>query len=111
MEMDAMTLREICDSLGVSRRAVQGYEKVGLVKPTGKNERGHLLYDEQTRERIREIRLFQQIGFTRKEVVEIIDAPSAVRKAALERQLVCLKAKKEDVEALIQEVYRLIEKS
>lgn len=106
-----MTLREICDSLGVSRRAVQGYEKVGLVKPTGKNERGHLLYDEQTRERIREIRLFQQIGFTRKEVAEIIDAPSAVRKAALERQLVCLKEKKEDVEALIQEVYQLIEKS
>lgn len=25
--MDAMTLREMCDSLGVSRRAVQGYEK------------------------------------------------------------------------------------
>lgn len=106
-----MTLREICDSLGVSRRAVQGYEKVGLVKPTGKNERGHLLYDEQTRERIREIRLFQQIGFTRKEIATIIDAPSEIRREALERQLVRLKKKKEDVEVLIQEVYQLIEKS
>ncbi len=109
--MDAMTLREICDSLGVSRRAVQGYEIVGLVKPTGKNERGHLLYDEQTCERIREIRLFQQIGFTRKEIAEIIDASGDIRKDALERQLVRLKKKKEDVDALIQEVYRLIEKN
>lgn len=109
--MDAMTLREICDSLGVSRRAVQGYEKFGLVKPTGKTERGHLFYDEQTRERIREIRLFQQIGFTRKEIAEIIDAPGDIRREALERQLVCLMEKKEDVEALIQEVYRLIEKN
>ena len=25
------TLREICDELNVSRRAVQGYEKMGLV--------------------------------------------------------------------------------
>lgn len=109
--MDAMTLREICDSLGISRRAVQGYEKVGLVKPTGKTERGHLLYDEQTKERIREIRLFQRIGFTRKEIVRIIDAPSDIRREALERQLVRLKEKKEDVEVLIKEVYRLIEMS
>lgn len=109
--MNAMTLREMCDSLGISRRAVQGYEKVGLVQPTGKTERGHLLYDEQTKERIREIRLFQRIGFTRKEIVEIIDAPSDIRREALEKQLVRLKEKKEDVEALIKEVYRLIEMS
>lgn len=109
--MDAMTLREICDSLGISRRAVQGYEKIGLVKPTGKTERGHLLYDGQTRERIREIRLFQRIGFTRKEIVKIIDAPGDIRREALERQLVRLKEKKEDVEGLIKEVYRLIEKN
>ena len=38
--MAEMTLRELCDSLGVSRRAVQGYEKAGLVSPEGKNERG-----------------------------------------------------------------------
>ena len=32
------TLREVCDLLGVSRRAVQGYEKVGLVEPSGRNK-------------------------------------------------------------------------
>lgn len=109
--MDTMTLREVCNSLGVSRRTVQGYEKAGLVKPTGKTERGYLFYDEKTRERIREIRLFQEIGFTRKEIAYIIDASDNIRKEALERQLVRLKEKKEDVEVLIQEVYRLIEKS
>lgn len=109
--MDTMTLREVCDSLGVSRRTVQGYEKAGLVKPTGKTERGYLIYDEKTRERIREIRLFQEIGFSRKEIAQIIDASGNIRKEALERQLVRLKEKKEDVEVLIQEVYRLIEKS
>lgn len=45
--MAEMTLRELCDSLGVSRRAVQGYEKAGLVSPEGKNERGYLLYSEE----------------------------------------------------------------
>ena len=36
--MAEMTLRELCDSLGVSRRAVQGYEKAGLVSPEGKTK-------------------------------------------------------------------------
>lgn len=40
--MNSMTLREVCDSLGISRRTVQGYEKEGLVAPTGKTERGYL---------------------------------------------------------------------
>ena len=43
--MEEMTLREICLSIGVSRRAVQGYEKAKLVSDTGKTKRGHLLYD------------------------------------------------------------------
>ena len=41
------TLHELCDALGVSRRAVQGYEKAGLVAPSGRNKYGHLLYDEK----------------------------------------------------------------
>ena len=35
--------REICETLGVSRRALQGYEKAGLVTASGRNKYGHLL--------------------------------------------------------------------
>ena len=54
------TLHELCDALGVSRRAVQGYEKAGLVSATDKNKYGHLLYDESSQRRIAQIRLYQQ---------------------------------------------------
>ncbi len=109
--MDEMTLRQVCDTFGVSRRAIQGYEKVGLISPSGKNERGYLLYDEETRERIREIRMFQQLGFTLREIKDIIDAEGDVQKAALERQLERLREEEKNIEVLIREVYRLIEKS
>lgn len=36
-----MTLREICETLELSRRALQGYEKVGLVTATGRNKYGN----------------------------------------------------------------------
>ena len=34
--MDDLLLRELCRLTGVTRRAVQGYEKEGLVSPSGK---------------------------------------------------------------------------
>ncbi|NLG03198.1 MAG: hypothetical protein GX567_05155 [Clostridia bacterium] len=34
------TLYEICNEYAVTRRAVQGYEKEGLVSSTGKNKYG-----------------------------------------------------------------------
>lgn len=109
--MDTMTLREVCNTFGVSRRAVQGYEKAGLITPFGKNERGYLLYDGKAQDRIKQIRLFQQIGFSLKEIGEIIDADDSVRNMALERQLDKLREEEKNIEVLIQEIYRLIDKS
>ncbi|MDE7176842.1 MAG: MerR family transcriptional regulator [Lachnospiraceae bacterium] len=109
--MDTMTLRQVCDTFGVSRRAIQGYEKAGLISPSGKNERGYLLYDGKSQERIQRIKLFQQIGFTLREIGDIIDAEGDVQKAALERQLGKLREKEKNIEILIREVYRLIERS
>ena len=108
--MENMTLRELCNAIGVSRRAVQGYEKAGLVSASGKNRYGHLLYDEKMQERIKKILLFQKIGFTIKEVKNLIDAPNDVLRVALEEQVKVLKEKSEDMEILIEKVYELMKK-
>lgn len=73
-----MTLREICETLGVSRRALQGYEKAGLVTATGRNKYGHLLYDNAAETRIAQIKFYQQLGFSIKEITVIIDAPNTL---------------------------------
>lgn len=49
--VNEMTLKEVCIAIGVSRRAVQGYEKAGLVSYTRKNSKGYLLYDKDAQER------------------------------------------------------------
>ncbi len=85
--MNYYTLREVCEIASVSRRAIQGYEKIGLVKPAAKNERGYLLYDSKGVDRIKTIRLFQQFGFALKEIVVIIDVDQAEQKRYLEKQL------------------------
>lgn len=107
--MDEMTLREICEKYGISRRAIQGYEKVELISASGRSKRGYLLYDVNTQERIKQIKLFQQFGFSLKEIKELIDAPKAELKIALEERIVELKLEKEQMESLIEKARALVE--
>ena len=107
--MNDMTLREICNTLGVSRRAVQGYEMAGLVSASGRNKYGHLLYDRKAQKRIELIKLYQQFGFTIREIKELIDAPEKMVKTALEKQILLLKEEQAQTEALIQKAYELLD--
>ena len=105
---NSKTLREIQDAIGVSRRAVQGYEKAGLVSPTGRNKYGHLLYDEEAQKRIAQIKLYQQLGFTVKEIGNLVEAPDMVVKAALERQVLRLREEVCRTERLIEKADKWI---
>lgn len=106
--MATMTLRELCNSLGVTRRAVQGYEKAGLVCAADKNERGYLLYDEEALKKIDRIKLYQQFGFTIKEIQCLMHAPKHELKKALEDQVEKMKGEKEKMDELIRKAYELI---
>lgn len=106
--MEVMTLREICEALEVSRRAVQGYEKAGLVSATERNKYGHLLYDEEAMLRIARIKFYQQLGFSIKEIGNIIDAPSIFVKTALEQQVEKLKKERTEISKLIEKANQVI---
>lgn len=103
-----ITLREVCEKSGVSRRAVQGYEKEGLVAPSGRNKYGHLLYDEETQQKIAEIHLFQRLGFKVKEINDVMHAPTEVKKEQLEEKIIALKKEEKDIAGLIQQAQDLI---
>lgn len=109
--MQAATLREVCTKYKVSRRAVQGYEKAGIVKATGKNKMGHLLYDITAQERIGRIHMYQEIGFSIKEIKDIIDAPEISVIPILENQMEKLKRERGQIEKQIEILDNLIHKS
>ena len=59
-----MTLNEVADQVGLTRRMIQEYEKSGLVmKPETRNKYGHLLYDEKTIDRLWQIRFYREVGY------------------------------------------------
>ena len=104
------TLSELCSTLQVSRRAIQGYEKVGLVAASGKNKYGYLLYNPEAQERIRRIKLYQQLGFRLKEIKEIMDAPNEIVKTAIKQQIENLQCEIYLKKEVIHEAEKLISK-
>lgn len=102
------TLQELCRELEVTRRAVQGYEKAGLVSATSRNKYGHLLYDEKAQKRIEQIRQYQQMDFSIREIKELINAPAPVVREAIGKQVVHMEEKQRKGEIVISKAKELM---
>lgn len=96
-----MTVNEVSKLTGVSIRALQYYDKIGLLKPTEYTESGYRLYDDTALEMLQQILLFRELEFPLKEIKDILSRPDFNRKEALEQQITLLTMKKEHLENLI----------
>ena len=68
--MEQMSLSQVCKLYGFTRKVIQGYEKEGLIKSSGKNKYGHLMYDYEQVKKIAYIRYLQINGLSLKEIYE-----------------------------------------
>lgn len=97
-----MTVNEVSKLTGVSVRALQYYDKIGLLKPTEYTESGYRLYDDTALEMLQQILLFKELEFPLKEIKEILSRPDYDKSKALEQQITLLTMKKEHLENLIE---------
>ena len=57
-------LSEVCKEVGVTRRALQGYNEIGLLKPTSTTEAGYWLYDDDAIKKLKLIQIFVERAVT-----------------------------------------------
>ena len=96
-----MTVNEVSKLTGVSIRALQYYDKIGLLHPAEYTEAGYRLYDDTSLERLQQILLFRELEFSLKEIQSILQSPDFDRDRALDQQICLLTLKKEHIENLI----------
>ena len=108
--MSELTLKQVCDLVGVSRRAIQGYENERLVHSTGRTKQGYLLYNEEMIKRIQEIKMYQDAGFHVKQIAGIIDESIEIKKKALKEKIKYLNEKKEHIDITIHLIETYLEK-
>ena len=60
-----MTVNEVGKLTGVRVRTLQYYDKIGLLHPTEYTQAGYRLYDDTALEKLQQILLFRELGFSR----------------------------------------------
>lgn len=94
-------LREVTQITGVSRRALQEYNKMGLVSPTDTTEAGYWLYDDNAINRILFIQTFVEVGYDRKRIKGILNDPEFDIKEEIVKVIELLEEKKRHIDGLI----------
>ena len=80
------TVKSVSELAGVSVRTLHHYDALGLLRPSGRSEAGYRLYDQGDLERLHEIVIWRQLGFSLSEIGALIDHPEHDRADALRRQ-------------------------
>ena len=101
-----MTVHEVSKRTGVSIRALQYYDSIGLLHPTAVTEAGYRLYDEAALLTLQQILLFRELEFPLKEIRIILTDPDFDRGRAMEQQLRLLKLRRERLDRIIDLIER-----
>ncbi|MBR2577616.1 MAG: MerR family transcriptional regulator [Erysipelotrichaceae bacterium] len=94
--------KEIIKRFCISRRIIENYEKLGLVKHTGKDNMGYYLYDEKTVRAIGRIRFLQLLGLSLEEIRRIINGSRTYEKQIIIRQISYLQKQPKRISRLIR---------
>jgi DNA-binding transcriptional MerR regulator len=80
------TVGEVSELAGVTVRTLHHYDEVGVLAPSGRSDAGYRLYSFEDLERLQEILVWRQLGFSLVEIKALLDDPGYDRVTALRRQ-------------------------
>ena len=101
-----LTIGKVASRAGVGVETVRFYERQGLLQEPDRRASGYRQYGEDVVARLRFIRRAKELGFTLKEVAELLALrhdPAATRSDVRER----VRAKVEDIEAKVRDLQRI----
>lgn len=103
------TVQQLAQLAGVSSRTLRYYDQIGLL-PAQRTESGYRLYGTKEVDLLQQILFYRSLGMSLDEIRQTIHDPSFDRHAALQSHLQTLISEKEQLEQLIRNVQKTIEK-
>jgi MerR family transcriptional regulator, thiopeptide resistance regulator len=97
----AWTVGEAASLAKVSVRTLHHYDEIGLLSPTARTEAGYRLYESGDLERLQQIMLFRELGFSLDDIHAIMLDPAFDRESALRAQRSLLAEKMRRTEAML----------
>jgi len=102
------TVHQLAEMSGVTVRTLHYYDKIGLLQPSKRQDNNYRLYDETEVDILQQIILYRKIGFSLKQIKEIMEDTSFNRTDALMHQLEALISKRNELEQTIATVQKTL---
>ena len=96
------SISQVAKLTGVSIRTLQYYDKIGLLKPSELTAAGSRMYDDDALQTLQQILFFRELGFSLKEIKQILQQPDFDRINAFKRQKELFLLKRDRLDQLIQ---------
>ena len=76
------TVSEVSELANVTVRTLHHYDEIGLLSPAARSDAGYRLYSRADLERLQEILVWRQLGFSLTEIRRLLDDPGHDRLGA-----------------------------
>lgn len=100
-------LSEVCKIVGVTRRTLQEYDKIGLLKPASKTESGYWLYDDAAIQTLILIQIFVEGGYKRKHIKSLLESHTLDMIEEFDHLIEALEEKRKRIDGMINTIRTL----
>jgi MerR family transcriptional regulator, thiopeptide resistance regulator len=104
--MNLYQARQFAVRAGVTVRALHHYDRLGLLKPSGRTNAGYRLYAESDLARLQQIVTLKFIGFSLKQIRDLLNRPAFDLPAMLRLQRKIIEEKRSRLDLAIQAIER-----
>ncbi|WP_071394870.1 MerR family transcriptional regulator [Bacillus tuaregi] len=95
-----ISIKEVTKQTGLTVRTLRHYDHIGLLLPAGKTDGGHRLYGEKELKKLQEIQFLKSLGFSLKEIAEMLANEKHDWFSGLQSQLNYIIREKEKLEQM-----------
>lgn len=81
-------ISQLAEKFGLSRSSLLYYDRIGLLRPSGRSEAGYRLYGQNDAERLQSICAYRDAGLSLEEIATILDNYEVPHRDLLERRMV-----------------------
>jgi DNA-binding transcriptional MerR regulator len=109
MPVERYSVKKLAGMAGVSVRTLHLYDEIGLLKPSVRTEKNYRLYGKAEALRLQQILFYRQLGFSLKEIADILDDPLFDPVESLEKHKQLLVQKREELGVLLATIDKTID--
>lgn len=103
-----ITIRQLSQRANVTTRTLRYYDSIELLKPSGKTEGGHRTYSEEDVLKLQQIQFLKKVGFSLKEIQQLIENKGQDPVDYLEKQLLMIRSEQKVLEKMEKNLVGLL---